>query len=788
MRKIYLFTWMLLFMGSISFAQNTVLSATVVDSDGTIWANGTWKITFIPAPNNQNISLYNQNGVALTQGVMNQSGVMDNTGHFSITVYDSTTVTPTNSSWTLNICPQASAACGIYNFSTSGPTQDISSALTFIIPSPRFVGIPGSYGYADIEVIQSNAPGATYYSVSLDCPKYFSVVTHTWNCITVTGSGFLPLIGGTLSGSLTAPTFIGALTGHASLDLALSGGVLSGLLTANAGIELGIGQVLVGHATFDLATTGGLMSGNISGSGCVVGTFLKADNTGICGVPPGNGNATAFQGITVSSTAPTNGQIWVFNSGLSQWQPQSSSASLPAASANLQLMATNTSGVGITVTPANTEYNTYLNGNIDYTGVADIGNALNAIIAAAPTNQPYTITLPAGLYKANAAGINLVCTATTCNGLRIRGAGPDATIIQSNCATNSYIMQYTNSTTPGNNFKGIILEDLQLQDTSGTGACADGLLLNQVAASTLNRIKVTNLQGKHYSTGTIVITGSTVTGTGTTFISAMVQGTLQVTVAGVTTRGKICSFTSATSIGLCSTAWATGNIAVGTAYSIAYNGRALSINGGNSYSQYISIHDFQGIGNLECISMYGMPSSGGNSRITIDGGKGGCSGGDGARTTDSMGVVIDKRSDTIDVHIRVNNVSVCGYSESAHANTWDLFECEANATYTPVTTCNGGVATQSCNLAFEISSDANGNGWNNTWISPYAYLIGTVYQFDNATGEFNAQILYDRTLSGTYLTHYYFSGTTGCPGNGSGIPVMLLNWDCNHQLVAQTVN
>ena len=43
----------------------------------------------------------------------------------------------------------------------------------------------------------------------------------------------LPLGGGTLTGSLTAPTFIGALTGHASLDLPLTGGSLSGLLTAS---------------------------------------------------------------------------------------------------------------------------------------------------------------------------------------------------------------------------------------------------------------------------------------------------------------------------------------------------------------------------------------------------------------------------------------------------------------------------------------------------------------------------------------------------------------------------
>ena len=41
----------------------------------------------------------------------------------------------------------------------------------------------------------------------------------------------LPLTGGTLTGNLTAPTFIGALTGHASLDLPLTGGNITGGLT-----------------------------------------------------------------------------------------------------------------------------------------------------------------------------------------------------------------------------------------------------------------------------------------------------------------------------------------------------------------------------------------------------------------------------------------------------------------------------------------------------------------------------------------------------------------------------
>ena len=48
----------------------------------------------------------------------------------------------------------------------------------------------------------------------------------------------------TVSGNVTAPTFIGALTGHASLDLPLTGGILTG------GLEI------KGHIAGDTGSSG----------------------------------------------------------------------------------------------------------------------------------------------------------------------------------------------------------------------------------------------------------------------------------------------------------------------------------------------------------------------------------------------------------------------------------------------------------------------------------------------------------------------------------------------------
>jgi len=293
-------------------------------------------------------------------------------------------------------------------------------------------------------------------------------------------------------------------------------------------------------------------------------------------------------------------------------------------------------------------------------------------------------------------------------------------------------------------------------------------------------------QGNTYSTGTISSSGATVTGVGTNWTSAMVHGELQVTVAGVVTRAEVCTVTPPTTLTLCSTAWPTGSIGAGASYAIAYGGRALACDPGNSFAQYGTITDLRAFGNLFGVFAYGG-ASGGCSRWSVSGKGGQIRANPGSRVTNSEAIHLGKGSDTWDINIPINDVSVGYVLDSAHANII-RGEYEVNATLAPVTTCNSGVGAQSCIVGAEVSSESNGHGWNNTFSNAYFYLVGTVYQFDNATGAFNAAIIGDRTLSGQYITHYSFSGVTGCPGNASGIKAVIVAYDCNHQIVTQTVN
>jgi len=163
----------LLFAGSLSFAQTTAVTATVVDTDGTAWANNSWKIQFVPNPSQPNIGVYNINGVPLTPAQITQTGVSDSSGVLSATVLTNSTISPSGSSWTLQVCPEANSKCGSIAFTATGGTLNLSSALTAEIPAPRFSATAGSYGYADIEAINQLIPGSTYYNVILQSQRYW---------------------------------------------------------------------------------------------------------------------------------------------------------------------------------------------------------------------------------------------------------------------------------------------------------------------------------------------------------------------------------------------------------------------------------------------------------------------------------------------------------------------------------------------------------------------------------------------------------------------------------------
>ncbi len=233
---------------STSVAQNTTLTATVVDSDGTTWANGSYSISFVPNAANQNVSQYNINGTPLSTAVLYQNGSLNGSGQFSITIYNSSLISPALSSWSLNICPNSSAPCGTYLFATSSSSQDISAALTATIPAPRFKPVSGTYGYIDSEASINLINGSTYWNVTLGQQRYYNKQTTAW----VTGAG---TAGGTVSSFIASPgnwpSWLAPSVTNATSNpsLSVTASAIPNSALANPTITLGTTTLTLGAAT-----------------------------------------------------------------------------------------------------------------------------------------------------------------------------------------------------------------------------------------------------------------------------------------------------------------------------------------------------------------------------------------------------------------------------------------------------------------------------------------------------------------------------------------------------------
>ena len=192
-----------LILGWTALAQNTTVSGTIVDTDGTVWANGSWQAQLINP--NGGVPLYcNSGGAVVTQ----YSGVLNGSGAFSQVMADNTQVCPAGTLWQFTFASHTSAqASQITALVISGATFDISSYATLNITAPRIkIGnLAGIYAYIDAEIV-NQTPGNIYWNVS-------SLATRQWTGSIwqdlVIGTGYLPLTGGTLTGPLFIPLAAG---------------------------------------------------------------------------------------------------------------------------------------------------------------------------------------------------------------------------------------------------------------------------------------------------------------------------------------------------------------------------------------------------------------------------------------------------------------------------------------------------------------------------------------------------------------------------------------------------
>lgn len=206
--------WRLILFSSCALglarAQSTTVSATVVDQSSVTWANGTWALDFVPNPNSGSPPFWNGNPFPSTQ--WHYSGALDSSGHFSQSVPSNNFITPSGSTYTVTVCPNATAQCSIIIRETfQGTSMDISTTITNNTPAISVKPGPLAIAYNDNQVnVQNSQVGYFYLNVTSGSPRYWNGLA--WNPFggTLTSVGvasFPPLFTTTASGPANAPLF-----------------------------------------------------------------------------------------------------------------------------------------------------------------------------------------------------------------------------------------------------------------------------------------------------------------------------------------------------------------------------------------------------------------------------------------------------------------------------------------------------------------------------------------------------------------------------------------------------
>ena len=195
MKKVFLLLG-LAFASLVAHGQTTTLTANVVDSDATAWANGSYTIYYLPGALPGPL-VNNQNGAVIPNPV---TGTLNGSGALSVPVIPTANVLgPGNSpspGIQVSVCPQmarTSTTAQCYPTGTivvAGSTQSISTQINAVIQAPRVNGLgPLAQAYNDTEVVH----GAVN--------QYFNITTQTIRCYT---SGVWGACGSSTTGTVTS--------------------------------------------------------------------------------------------------------------------------------------------------------------------------------------------------------------------------------------------------------------------------------------------------------------------------------------------------------------------------------------------------------------------------------------------------------------------------------------------------------------------------------------------------------------------------------------------------------
>lgn len=184
--NLFLVSFIVLFLISLSQAASyTNVTATLTDTGGTTWANGSYRVELIPpfgnpaTPTNQGTP---------TTGPF--SGFLNGSGALAVTLDDNIAVTPSGTTWKFTLCPNATTTiCSVSIQVVHGPSMNLSASINADLSPVTVTASPTIFrAYADTEV--TGGQGSIYWRVTDNTLRGCSVaICNGTSWITVGGSG-----------------------------------------------------------------------------------------------------------------------------------------------------------------------------------------------------------------------------------------------------------------------------------------------------------------------------------------------------------------------------------------------------------------------------------------------------------------------------------------------------------------------------------------------------------------------------------------------------------------------
>lgn len=256
MKRLLIFV---LAMSGVGLSQTSAVSATITDPDSQTWNNGSYTISFVPTPGIPGPYTWQGNPNFPT----NYTGTFSGSGLLAVSIPDNSFIAPLGSKWQFTLCSNTSAPCQNVTLSVTGVAPNLSAALSGPLVAPRFGAGQFAFGYLDIEVTGTLAPGNFYFNVT-------NLIQRIWNgstWVNNAGGG-----GGTITGSGTANSFTGwngptSLTNAPATYSGLNS-FFSGSISAGSGASCGTGAT--GCVAMTEAATAGTPSAGVD--------YIRADS------------------------------------------------------------------------------------------------------------------------------------------------------------------------------------------------------------------------------------------------------------------------------------------------------------------------------------------------------------------------------------------------------------------------------------------------------------------------------------------------------------------------------